>query len=477
MGLSNQVHIILLLKVIAINGFYTPRISFPMSRVYNSIDLRSRTDDDPILPTGSCQEMKGRDLSLFLPRVGLRSLYTGIISSQDVSCLSFRNNEIDRVAFESFTNLPNLLYLDLSKNRISVCNLLSLGSGHYRLKTLVLDENEVPIDDYGRDILRSDYFPDVESLYIRDNYLRSLQFSLKTAFPNLRHLYLSGNFIENELFTSDIPNCLTYLYLERNHIKKFGGEILDNIEFLFLDNNKLKSLCNNYCLEDRALRLQNARRLKSLSVTHNEIFKIQDDTFDNCDELTTLNLANNQIENIKPGTFNNLRNLKVLNLDGNHLLKIPDLSRNTQLRTVTLSHNRIDFIHTGCFREMKMLKKVILSHNKIWKIETDSFIDVPRLEELDLSYNRLDHLDRFWMRQQGSVKSLDVRGNHFTTFAHLCLETAKHLSVVYLQNNPVVSVSCIQNLSPDVVIHVRSECRAMKGRCYEKCIAEENILW
>ena len=474
MELTIQVVFILLLKVIIINGFYSS-ISFPMNGVYTSIG--SPDDDPPALPTGSCRELKARGLSLFLPRISLRSLYPGIISSPDVSCLSFRNNYIDRIGSGTFHTLPNLLYLDLSKNRIPVCKLLCFGGSYNRLKTLILDENEKPSNDFGLDIIQSDCFPSLESLYMRKNFLRSLQFSLKTAFPNLRHLYLSDNNIENEHFTRDVPSCLTHLHLQRNHISKFGGKLFDNIEFIFLDNNRIRSVCNSYCLEDRVLRLENARRLKYLSLIHNEIIRIEEDSFINTRDLLTLDLANNKIETIKTATFQNLRNLKELDLTGNCLTRVPDLTENNQLLTVSLGYNKIETIRTGSFRELKFLKKIILSNNRICKIETDSFIDLINLEELDLSYNRLHHLDRFWMRHQGSLKSLDVRGNLFTAFAHLCLESARHLSIVYMQNNPLISVSCTENLLDDVRIHVKSECKAMRGKCYETCIAEQNIIW
>lgn len=477
MGLLTQILIVVIFQLYLTNGHHISSVSFPLVGLYHSIDLRSRSDDNPVLPTGSCQDFKRKDITLFLPRVGLRSLYRGIISSYDVSCLSFRDNYIDRIDSGTFNTLSNLLYLDLSKNRIPICDLLTFGSDNYKLRTLILDENQVPVDDFGRDIIHSDCFPNVDSLYLRHNFLRSLQFNLRHAFPSLRHLYLSDNYIENEHFVRDVPTCLTYVYLERNHITSFGGEIMDNVEFLFLDHNRLGSICRGRCLEARALRLSNARRLKFLSVTHNEIVRIEEDAFDDSCDLMTLNLANNRIENIRSSTFLNLRNLKELDLTGNRLTIVPNLSRNTQLLTISLGYNQIEFIQTGTFRDLRLLKKINLSNNRICRIETDSFIELPRLEELDLSYNNLDRISRFWWRQQGSLKNLDVRGNHFTSFADLCLDSAYHLSVVYLQKNPMISVSCTQNLSPDVVIHVISECRAMKGRCYEQCIAGENLIW
>ncbi|XP_051172986.1 slit homolog 3 protein-like [Leptopilina boulardi] len=472
-----QLLIIVILQLFLINGHHISQVSFPLVGLYHSIDLRSRSDDNPILPTGSCQDFKKKDLTLFLPRVNIHTLYRGIVSSYDVSCLSFRDNHIDRIESGTFNTISNLIYLDLSKNRIPICDLLTFNSDNYKLRTLILDENQVPIDDYGRDIIHSDCFPNVDSLYLRKNWLRSLQFSLRHAFPTLRHLYLSDNYIENENFVRNVPNCLTYVYLERNRIKSFGGEIMDNVEFLFLDDNKLRSICRGHCLADRALRLNNARRLKFLSLTHNEIVRIDSDAFDDACDLMTLNLANNHIDIIKAETFLNLRNLKELDLTGNRLTKVPNLSRNTQLLTISLGYNQIEFIQTGTFRDLRLLKKIILSNNRICRIETDSFIELPRLEELDLSYNNLERLNRFWWRQQDSLKNLDVRGNHFTSFADLCLDSAYHLSVVYLQKNPMISVSCMQNLSPDIVIHVISECRAMKGRCYEQCIAGENLIW
>lgn len=477
MGLITKLIIVVIFQVFLINGHHISSVTFPLVGLYRSIDLRSRSDDNPILPTGSCQDLKRKDLTLFLPRCGVRNLYRGIISSYDVTCLSFRDNNIDRIEPGTFNTLTNLLYLDLSKNRIPLCDLLTFGGDNYKLRTLILDENQVPVDDYGRDIIHSDCFPNVDSLYLRHNWLRSLQFSLRGSFPTLRHLYLSDNFIENENFARDVPNCLTYVYLERNRIGSFGGEIMENVEFLFLDHNRLRSICRGHCFEERTLRVGNARRLKFLSLTHNEINRIEEDAFDNSCDLMTLNLANNQIELIKPDTFRSLRNLKELDLTGNRLTMVPNLRANGQLLSVSLGYNRIEFITTGTFRDLRLLKKIVLANNRICRIDTDSFIELPRLEELDLSFNNLERLNRFWWRQQGSLKNLDVRGNHFTSFGDLCLDSAYHLSVVYLQKNPMISVSCTQHLSSDVVIHVVSECRAMKGRCYDQCIAGENLIW
>lgn len=395
-----------------------------------------------------------------------------------MSCLSLRDNLIDKISPHAFNDLPNLLYLDLSKNRLAFCDLLTFGD-HHKLRTLIVDENEPPGDSVPRAILRSDYFPKLEHLYLRKNLLGSLQFSLRSSFPKLTHLYLSDNYITSDNCIRDLPLCLNYLHLERNRIQDFGGPILQNLLSIFLDGNQIRSVCNRHC---NGMRLYSARKLKFLSLAKNEISRIESDAFIEASELVSLNLAHNRINHLSGDVFNNLLLLQDLSLEDNQLQNVPDLSRNRLLTSLSLAKNEIRVLETGSFRDLRKLMYLYLNGNQIHRIECDAFSNLISLEELDLSNNKLDHLPVNWFRPQISLKRLDVRGNYFTCLEHLSLTSASYLANVYLENNPVTTVKlCSERyhswFAPDVVIYLNNGCRLLSNPCNERCLDEYKLSY
>ena len=454
-----------------INGYLPEPIYFPMRYVDRSIDLGISTDELNV-QTGKCEESRIRDLSLIIPRsCAPRALYPGFINSDRVTCLSLRDSLIEQVSIGSFDRLPNLFYLDLSKNRIQFCDLLSFG-GHSRLTTLIVDENGIIGDDSrGLIIDRADYFPLLEHLYLRKNLIRELRISLRRNFPILSHLYLSDNRLVAESFDYlDLPMSLTHLHLERNMIRRLESRTVRNLHFLFLDGNQISSICAINCVGS-FLNLRGAVNLKFLSLAHNEISHIDRDSFAEACNLRSLSLSHNRLNTIASSEFYWLRELRDLSLSHNHLRVVPNLGYSTILMSLTLDHNEIERIDAGAFRDLRHLRWLTLNGNRISVVETGAFSGLTMLEELDLSDNELSHLAWSWIDSNSCLRLLDLRGNRLSTFDYLYLQDIGSLTDLYLQGNPLMSTgqTVYGNVRRNVSVHLEYGVTFTTRPCYVIC--------
>lgn len=407
-----------------------------------------------------------------LPNMGLRRLYPGFIESTRVTCLYIRDNQISQITSGSFDCLSNLQFLDISQNRIATCDLLTFG-GHSNLQTLVADENDASGDDT-QNIVTADWFPKVEHLYLRKDKLRRLDFSLSRSFPRLAFLYLSDNFMSTMDFIRDPPASLTHLHLERNQFYKFQGEVLRCLHSLFLDGNKINSICNRNCADYDSLKLYGANRLRFLSISRNGLSIVDRDAFLEASGLTTLNLAHNKITNLPYTVFECLSMLEDLSLKDNLLYSLPNFNRNKNLQSLTLSNNRLEHLPSGSFCDLYNLKYLTLSDNMIRSIESGAFSNLDNLLELNLANNRLTLLPKDWLVPQSSLQRLDVRDNDFTSLTQLSLESTQSLTHIYVKNNPIRG-ELVWAVTPSSK-HVPCVCREIRTYCFNWCTSSKSNL-
>ncbi|XP_034941336.1 leucine-rich repeat-containing protein let-4-like [Chelonus insularis] len=448
-----------------------PRVTFPLRYVDHSINIRSSMSEEISLPTGKCEDMRDRDLSLNLPGVAPRSLYPGFIDSYRVSCLSIPDSFIDDVAVGSFDCLPNLLYLDMSRNRIEFCDFLAFG-GHDKLRSLVLDENNSPGHEANLILSRIDYFPRLEHLYLRKNQLEDITTSLRQCFPSLTHLYLSDNRLEGRTFDYlELPYTLTHLHLERNWIRRLDSRGLINLSSLFLDGNRIQSICHWQCHGTAYLNLRGTNRLQFLSVSRNEIAYIECDSFEDSRYLKSLNLAHNRIDTISPGTFDVLQELRDLSLSYNRLTSLPDFRSVRMLTSLSLDHNLLHSVPSGIFCNLHHLKWLSLGGNRIRNIDVNAFVDLPSLEELDLSNNELSYLPSGWIDSNTCLQHLDIRGNHFSSIESLSIHNVRSLTHLYLQGNPLshLDTPAYWRLSYNVSVYLDYTSSVYREPCYVRC--------
>ena len=389
--------------------------------------------------SGSCNGLKG-NLSLNFENVGLKYIVSDFVDSSNVNCLNLQNNEIIYILPAAFRLTPNLLYVNLALNKISLSNF-TLLSGHQNLRTLILDDNHCFFTEK-RDVEFKTTFPRLSYLYLRGNCLQGIS-SLAFA-PKLTHLYLSSNNLGNGnlSFLDDVPDTLLNLDLADNGIWSFNARGLTSVRELILDGNRIERLCGKSYCHDAALVLEGTAALERLSLARNALTSVEPDAFDDAEDLLDLDLSFNRIDIIRKSSFEKLEILQKLSLNNNLLSEIPDLCGPETLQYLSLANNRLEVVKNDSFCLIEKMRFLDLSNNRITIIETDAFIKLVYLELLNLSDNLLTSLPSTWLYPLVNLRILYLDNNRLKRLNDIALGSVgkgARLAHVYLRNNSITT--------------------------------------
>ncbi len=97
-------------------------------------------------------------------------------------------NEVYKIA----RSMPNLRFINLSENDLSECNNIENLENHRieNIKSLVLNNTRIPW--FALHTLL-DSMPCIDDLHLSLNNYSSVELNSKQIYPNIRHLYISGN--------------------------------------------------------------------------------------------------------------------------------------------------------------------------------------------------------------------------------------------------------------------------------------------
>lgn len=388
-------------------------------------------------------------ISLNLNHTGLQLVYKGFIDKSPITCLTLEGNNIIVIPNGTFDNLPNLTYLNLARNNIAAEKLLSFGA-HKNLITLILDGNAR--NDFSGKFISYGKLPNLKNLYLRNNRLHHLNFS--DNFPNLTHLYLSGNTGGIERYLQSIPKTLIHLELEKCDIYRFNISSLQNISSLFIGENNFNKLG---CCDDKYMSPGDKKSLKVLSVSHCYIRIVQSDAFKGSNNLEKIDLSFNMISDISHTTFISLKFLKILSLSHNLLNKIPNGISLLGLKKLFLSHNKIETLQVDSLKDFTGLETLSLRGNNIAFIEQEVFAHLKNLSELDLAENRLKKLYKDWAQPFKNFKYLNMNSNQVSLTEFLFLKNSS-LKNLFLKNNSInrIKAESMANLPKNVTLHLGS---------------------
>ncbi|XP_043829620.1 extracellular matrix protein 2-like [Dromiciops gliroides] len=346
------------------------------------------------------------------------------LSDPGLKTLYLSENEISKIPAETFNGVPNLEWLDLSKNKLDTQGLHPDAFKNLtRLKRLNLDGNSLSA------------IPELPSslqeLKVNDNTLRGLQ---RTSFRGLAKL-LTLEAEGNQLHDGNIYplafqplKSLMYLRLNRNHLRGIPQGLPASLQELHLDSNHIEEISERVLNKSRSLSL--------------------------------LVLSNNRIQedHIAPRAWIDLPKLESLDLSHNRLVHVPSfLPRG--LRRLMLHHNRIERIPGYVFAHMKPgLEFLHLSYNSLQDdgIHSVSFLGLRwSLAELLLDNNQLQAIPRGIL----GLKGLQVLRLSHNKIRHVPLNSVcdtrvaqdSNLISMHLENNlidrrriPPTAFSCIK---------------------------------
>ncbi|XP_044299603.1 extracellular matrix protein 2-like [Varanus komodoensis] len=346
------------------------------------------------------------------------------LSDSSLKSLYLAENEIAHIPAGVFSGLPNLEWLDLSKNKLDSAGLHPEAFKNLtKLKRLNLDGNQLTTIP----ALPSS----LQELKMNDNNLEGLQRHSFRGLSKLLTLELEGNQLHdgNVIPTTFKPlSRLIYLRLDQNHFRAVPSGLPASLQELHLDSNRIEEVTEGV-----------------LNKTLN---------------LTVLVLSNNKLQEdrIAPRAWIDLLKLESLDLSHNRLALVPSfLPRH--LKQLTLHHNRIERIPGYVFAHMKPgLEFLHLSHNVLRDdgIHAVSFFGLYRsLAELLLDNNQLQAIPRGIL----NLKGLQVLRLSHNRIRHIPLNSvcdtrvAEDSSIIsmHLENNlidrrriPPTAFSCIK---------------------------------
>ncbi|XP_032066603.1 extracellular matrix protein 2-like [Thamnophis elegans] len=338
--------------------------------------------------------------------------------------LYLAENEINNIPSGVFLGLPNLEWLDLSKNKLKSTRLHPEAFKNLtKLKRLNLDGNQLT----SIPALPSS----LHELKLNDNNLAGLQRQSFRGLFKMLTLELEGN----QLHDGNVPPAafralgrLIYLRLDRNHFRTVPSGLPASLQELHLDSNHIEEVTEGV-----------------LNRTPN---------------LTVLVLSNNKLEEhrIASRAWIDLLKLEALDLSHNRLVHVPSFLPRC-LKQLALHHNRIERIPGYVFAHMKPgLEFLHLSHNVLQDegVHAVSFLGLHRsLAELLLDNNQFQAIPRGIIK----LKGLQVLRLSHNRIRHVPLNSVcdtrvsedSNIVSVHLENNlidrrriPPTAFSCIK---------------------------------
>lgn len=116
------------------------------------------------------------------------------------------------------------------------------------------------------------------------------------------------------------------------------------------------------------------RGLHALHLDSNRLTSIGEDHFKGLVNLRHLILSNNQLSYISPGSLDDfVETIEDLDLSYNNLVDVPwqTVAKLTNVNTVSLDHNLIEFVPEGIFSNLHKLARLDMTSNKLKKIPPD----------------------------------------------------------------------------------------------------------
>lgn len=202
-------------------------------------------------------------------------------------------------------------------------------------------------------------------------------------------------------------------------------------------------LCQIHGLHPGAFR--NVPRLTDVSITYNNISRIQRDVFNDL-SLERLRLSRNNIDSVQDQAFSNMSKLTHLYINDNLIGQWNRKWFNNSPALVLLDfqNNKLKSLPEKAFHYTRNLKKIFLGHNDIVSFEPNAFGGLEDLDHLDLSFNKLTMLDQNIFSKKVSIGSLLINGNRLN-FLSTNFRNQVLISKISIEGNPW-KCSCLNTI-------------------------------
>lgn len=373
--------------------------------------------------------------------------------------LALDNNNLKIISDESLTIIEQLLYINLSFNRIMVFPAYTFNADvHKKLKEVELSYNALTrlytntfdsliylryvylssnrIETLDRNCFHN--LPNLAFIDLSHNLLRNISENVFTFLPTLLQLDLTYN--QLEYFTMRIFKHVSNetmplrLNVSHNHLTVIDGEISSflyiysidatsnylsdfqgfrnlgsNLKVLLLRENNITALYNHA--------LSELSNLEILDISMNRIQVIRRRCFQGLATLQKLDLSFNRIEQLQIDQFSNLRKLRILNLSHNKLRSLPrQVFENTHIEYLDLSYNQLSMWPASSFSDIGFtIRNILIAANQIEYLEPTMFLNTQFVYNLNLSKNKILLIPDSTFSYLTNLTSLDLSYNPLVT--------------------------------------------------------------
>ncbi|XP_040577098.1 toll-like receptor Tollo [Lepeophtheirus salmonis] len=223
--------------------------------------------------------------------------------------------------------------------------------------------------------------------------------------------------------------------------------------------------------------------LENLILSDNSYVEIPSQALSHVSKLETLELSSNAINLVQDNAFDNLRDLKYLSLANNQLIALPPhtFAPTPHLRELSLQNNSLGVLAPKIFSGLSRLLVLNVSRNEIgneW-LTPALFASLVRLVSLDLSHNRISSLDPSVLRPLTSLQILDLSHNLLTTLDSGTFLSQNNLHILRLNHNDLKSLHARSFDGLSVVSSINLDSNALSAleeNAFSDCCSTLNDL-
>ncbi|XP_067875908.1 toll-like receptor 13 [Heterodontus francisci] len=368
-----------------------------------------------------------------------------IMQRRGIQGVQLMANGLQKVS-KAFNNCNDIVYLDLSYNKIKQPDIFASSCVPSNLQTLNLDHNairDLSLCGLGQNVTDNGCaacLQKLQHLSFRSNHISAIR---SHAFQHLKNLL--------------------YLSLALNEIN-----FINITAFVGLTKLRLLSLTNNAISEIFHKTFSHLRNLQILKIRNNRIPIVYNFTYSSLSHLTILDLGGNHIQMIEKGGFRGLKSLKNLYLDKNWVSQVcPEMFEDLEsLEVLDLANNKLSFQVTHLefppFFNLRNLRMLKLQSQELFlkMLPHNLFAGLRQLKILDISSNKFINLNTLPFHPLTSLEELHMSDicNGFQIMNNLTFAKLVNLQLLYLENVGLESIRKIlfQNLTSLSTLVIKS---------------------
>ncbi|KOB67726.1 putative leucine-rich transmembrane protein [Operophtera brumata] len=330
------------------------------------------------------------------------------------------------------------------------------------------------------------HLPHVKSLDLCRNKITKLTVDDFRDIQELEHLLVADNSI-SKIDKDAIPKALKHVHLGLNKLSTLNGALreLDDLEWIFINANNLKTIDNELPVKAKRISLIHAanNELQNLPKDLKQMTSLDSLYFygNKLKSLDELDIAYNNLQSLN-GSLRSLKALRYLNLTHNLMTEfsLQEIKGLKRLSVIDLSHNKIN---RGALMGLHGLLRLNLSNNLLQQIAPDDLIGLEDLRLLDVSHNHITTLEETSKTFLPSLEELIAHHNNITMLdkdfhglPSLCMADLSFNKIQSVNYDLVSKSRCTINGVPSILkIYLQDNPVLCDERLYELMTVLESL--